>query len=273
MRKKVLISVAMGVKYPDKNIDLLKRSVDSVLAQSLKNFELIICERDSSQQARDYLHQAAMTDPRIRLIDGHGTNHLGGQLNRCIDVSTGDYIARMDADDYSYPERFEKQSEYLSENRSAAFVGCSVRLVCEGKYAGIRRLPKRPTIDDFMFVQPFVHPTLMFRRKALIVAGGYSDSPERLGCEDYDLLMRLYAHGLYGENSEIVYLDYTIPPARSKHRSFGMRINETRTRFDLYSKMGLMPKSVFFAIKPVAAGFIPQKLLSRIKTLVYKRSE
>ena len=98
-----IISVIMGVKYRRSSTDLLKRAVDSVLCQSHKDLELIICEKDSFDPARELLKKYASEDKRVRLIDGSRADSFSEQLNLCLAEAKGDWIARMDDDDYSYP--------------------------------------------------------------------------------------------------------------------------------------------------------------------------
>ncbi len=267
-----IISVIMGVKYLSDDTAYLKRSVDSILGQTFKSFEFIICVKEASDSAAEFLRKTSERDSRVVLLDGGGTNHLGGQLNRCIEHARGEFLARMDDDDYSYPDRFEKQFRYLSEHPAAAFVGCRVRVMREGKPEGIRKLPLKPEIKDFLFVQPFIHPSLMLRRVNVTETGGYSDAPSRKGCEDYDLLMRMYGKGFRGENTESIYLDYTLPPKGKSHRTLRLRLNETVTRFSLYSKMKLLPKALPYAIKPLITGLIPAALLDKMKERKYKSS-
>ena len=63
-----------------------------------------------------------------------------------------------------------------------------------------RILPEYPTVHDFLFVQPYLHPALLFRKEPLRVIGGYCTDRRCDGCEDYDLLLRLYQAGYVGSN-------------------------------------------------------------------------
>lgn len=262
---KPVVSVIMGVRFQSIDIAPLKRSVDSILAQSFSNFELIICEKESSIEAKEYLNIMSEQERRVRLIDGSGTNHLGGQLNRCIECAEGRFLARMDDDDYSYSARLEKQLEFLAENEDIAFVGSNVRLIQNDVPVGNRILPSRPVIKDFLFVQPFIHPALMFRADDVRAVGGYSDASDRRGCEDYDLLLRMYGAGFAGANIEQTLLDYSLPPRGTSHRNIKLRINEVKTRWQLFGKLGILPKGLPYVIKPLAVGLIPLPILERIK--------
>lgn len=263
--KQPLISVCMGVRYRREGLALLERSICSIQAQTYSNWEFLICERDSTPAAKCRLDSFTQKDSRIRLIDGTGTVGLAGQLNRCIAEAKGEWIARMDDDDFSHPGRLAAQLEYLQENSQIAFVGCIAQLERDGKPVGIRRFPQSPSVRDFLFVQPFLHPTLLFRRETLEQAGGYSEEPRCVGCEDYDLLLRLYERGLTGANIQKPLFTYTLPPRGSKKLTMALRQNEVKTRYIRFKSLGLLPKALPYVIKPVAVGLIPRQLLEFLK--------
>lgn len=260
-----LISVCMGVRYRQENLSLLERSVRSIQAQTYSNWEFLICERDSVPAARERLAKFVREDSRIRLIDGIGTAALSGQLNRCLAQARGNWIARMDDDDYSDPQRFTLQMDHLWKKPQVAFVGCVANLERDGQPAGLRQLPAKPEVKDFLFVQPFLHPALLFRREALAAVGGYSEEPRCLGCEDYDLLLRLYEAGYRGENLQDPLLTYTLPPIGSKKRTMALRWNEVKTRSARFRALGLLPGAFAYVIKPVVVGLLPPRMLERIK--------
>ena len=144
------ISVIMGIKYCRPELDTLRRSLDSILAQTYAEFELLICERGSSHLAKELLADYASRDPRVRVIDGSGAGSFSEQLNICLGQSRGAWIARMDDDDYSEPERFEKQLAYLRTHGGTAFVGCNVRLIQDGGDVGAQCFPENPQVRDFL---------------------------------------------------------------------------------------------------------------------------
>lgn len=260
-----LVSVAMGVRYRRDDMYLLERAVNSILAQSYDNIEFLICEFDSRPEVRERLAQIVRSDARVRLVDGEGADTLSEKLNRCITAANGPYIARMDDDDFSEPERIEKQVAFLERNTDAAFVGCAVELEQDGASAGMRKLPEVPEEKDFLFVQPYIHPSLLFRREALDAAAGYSEDPGRVGCEDYDLLLRLYGLGYRGRNMPETLLRYTLPATGSKGRPMWMRVNEVKTRYLRIKDLGFLPRYFPYVVKPVIVGLIPAPLLESLK--------
>lgn len=260
-----LISVVMGVRYRRENLFLLERAVSSILGQTYQNLEFLICENGSTEEARAQLERFAREDARVRLIDGGNATGFSEELNRCLKVAKSEYIARMDDDDFSHPDRLEKQMAFLREHRDVAFVGCVAQLERGGQLAGQRKLPEKPTVRDFYIVQPFLHPTLLFRREALKEVGGYSEETRCVGCEDYDLLLRLYETGLLGENIQEPLFTYTLPPLGSKKRTMALRWNEVKTRYVRFRALRLLPETLPYVIKPVLVGLLPERTLMKAK--------
>ncbi len=259
------ISVLMGVYYRRSDVSLLERSVQSVLQQSAADLELLICDDGSSPEAAAYLDKAAGEDPRIRLIREGTIFLLPQKLNACLKEARGKWIARMDDDDLSHGDRFEKQIEYLKTHGDIAFVGSVVNLRQNGSLVGTRAFPEFPAVEDFFFTQPFIHPALMFRRECLLAVGGYSEEKRCVLCEDYDLLLRLYTAGYRGANLQEPLFDYTIPLTAHGNRKMRHRFNEVATRFVRFRELGVLGKALPYVVKPVIVGLIPERILRKLK--------
>lgn len=259
-----LISVIMGVRYQREDLSLLKRSISSILNQTYNNFEFLICENGSTNAAKLCLQNYRRQDGRVRLIFGGGADTLAEKLNRCLDEAKGDYIARMDDDDWSAPTRLEKQMLALHTDHKTAFVGSNAELLQNGQPFGRRILPEYPTVHDFLFVQPYLHPALLFRKEPLHVIGGYCTDRRCDGCEDYDLLLRLYQAGYVGSNLQEPLLTYTLPNCGAR-KAYCFRWHEAETRYIRFKSLGLLPKAWPYVLKPLIVGFIPARWLDKIK--------
>lgn len=255
----------MGVRYRREDIHFLRRSIESILGQTYSNIEFLICEHNSTSAAKQYLSDLSEEMAKVRLIPGDGADTLAAKLNRCIDAARGDYIARMDDDDLSVETRFTAQLDYLESAPNIAFVGSVAKLERDGQIIGVRRLPGTPQIKDFLFVQPFLHPTLMFRRSVFSSGMRYCEDERCDGCEDYDLLLRLYECGMVGANLQEPYLTYSLPASGCKNRTWKMRLNEVRTRWIRFHGLGLLPKAFPYVVKPLAVGLLPESVLQAIK--------
>lgn len=259
------ISVLMGIYDKSEDVSVLRRSVDSILNQTFSNFEFLICDDGSSKQVQTYLDNVAIKDSRIRLIRSGNAFLLPVKLNLCLKKANGKYIARMDGDDFSHPTRFQRQIDYLLKYPEISFVGCNVNLIQNEKIVGKRSFSEYPQIRDFYMTQPYIHPTLIFRKDVLEAVNGYSEDKSVILCEDYDLLLRLYAKGFYGANLQEILFDYTIPATAKGNRKMCHRRNEFVTRYRRFKELGLFPGALPYVIKPIIVGLLPERILKRIK--------
>jgi glycosyltransferase involved in cell wall biosynthesis len=260
----------MGILCRGRDTSRMINAVSSILNQSYDNIELLINDDGSDEAVKSALDKLANRDTRILLLREGSRFTLPQKLNWCLKYAKGQYVARMDDDDFSYPDRFEKQTAFLDSNNDIAFVGCNVRLIREGETVGFRTLPQFPKKEDFRFVQPFIHPALMFRKEALDSTGGYSEGKWQILCEDYDLLLRLYQKNFLGCNLQETLLDYSIPSIGKTNRKYHHRINEAVTRFYRFRDLGMLPGAFPYVFKPLVAGLIPTPILDRIR---FKRNE
>lgn len=168
----------------------LKEAVDSILVQTFTDFELIIVDDCSMDSTSLILTEYATRDTRIRVMRQSRNMGIVEALNTGSHAATGQYIARMDVDDISLPERFERQVEYLNSHPDVGVLGTGVQLIdVLGKKQTIVTLPPDyiQIYWSLFFCNPIVHPTVMMRRDLFLRARGY-----RTGYpEDYDLWRRM----------------------------------------------------------------------------------
>ncbi len=259
------ISVLMGVLYRDENLFLLRRSVDSILRQSFRDFELLICAEGSGKAAMTLLKKYALEDQRVRLVHFGKKTDLAAKLNACLREARGEYIARMDDDDRSMPQRFERQVGVLESRKDIAIVGGNMFMRKKGKRCEKMIYPRYLEIKDFYITQPFAHPVLMFRRQLFDRIGGYSEDKWQLRCEDYDLLMRFYGAGYRGMNLQEYLMEFSAASVIRKKRTMGDRFNESITRLQRFRSLHLLPAAAPYVLKPVLTGLLPEKALNIVK--------
>lgn len=156
-RVSVIMSVYNGAHY-------LEECIQSVLDQSFKDFEFIIINDGSTDNTLNIITR--FDDSRIKVLSNQINIGLTKSLNRGLRRAKGEYIARIDADDYCFPYRLSKQAKYLDENFDYIAVGTGVVYVDEkGQRIGAAIKPLTDAELKFMllFYSPFVHPTVMFR--------------------------------------------------------------------------------------------------------------
>lgn len=189
-QNKPTISVVMPVNRDDGFLDL---AVKSILNQTYDNFELIIVANGCSNELWEQI--LSYTDHRIR----HHRLTLGGlcfALNFGINISHGEYIARMDADDISTPIRLDIQLRHIQTNPHIDVLGARCRHInASGELIDQTQkhyISHNEIIDALPFRNPLTHPVVLMKKSALIEAGGYKYG---YCTEDYELWLRLMLLG------------------------------------------------------------------------------
>lgn len=184
VRVSCVLPVYNGMEY-------LELAVQSVLAQSLPDFELVLLDDGSTDGSTRLCRDLAATDARIRLIEKPNTG-LVDTLNFGVREARGDYIARMDADDICMPERFARQVDFLDSHPEVAAVGSRVEVIDGAGRTTNLSHGNRWRMDRGAFPSGGIalcHPTVMFRRAAFLQTRGYSEIFH--AAEDYALWMEM----------------------------------------------------------------------------------
>ncbi len=178
----VIIPVFNAEKY-------IKEAIESVLNQTEKDFEVIIVNDGSTDNSLNILNELSNKDNRIRIISRENRGVIES-LNEAIRNSKGEYITRMDADDICFKDRLEKQMKYLEENNLDLCGSNAVIINSKGEETGkIIRPEKSSDIKKFTVLHnPFVHPSVMFKRSIIDEVGLYKDFKH---AEDYELWTRI----------------------------------------------------------------------------------
>jgi|688.fasta_scaffold102940_4 glycosyltransferase involved in cell wall biosynthesis len=187
MNNEKLISVVLPV-YNCK--EYINDSVQSILQQNYKNFELIIVDDGSDDGTSDILNN--FKDKRIRLYKNKCNRGLIYSLNKALNKSKGQFIARMDADDISEINRFQKQINYFNKNKEISVVGSAVKLIDSSNQNF--SFFYYPLTDvsikwSMLFCCPISHPSVMIKSSVIKKSRGYN--LEAKFAEDYDLWFRL----------------------------------------------------------------------------------
>lgn len=262
MTVSILMSVYNGAKT-------LRTAIDSILSQSYQDFEFIICDDASSDESWQILRDCAEKDSRIRLIQNERNCGLGASLNRCLQVATGKFIARQDADDISEPDRLERTLDYLIRN-DLPYVGCGVTVFDDTGTWNKRLFPEIITKHIIAQKNPFFHPTMIFKRDVLELINGYRVTTYTRRTEDYDLVMRLAGKGLIGQNlQEYLYRVYEPMDAYNRHTA-KTRWYEICTRAYGLRQMRSPVGDYIYLMKPVIMCLIPRRLIKCVKQLQWK---
>lgn len=263
--KKPKISVIMGI-YNTKSKEYLEKSLNSILNQSYKDFELIICDDGSTNECVKWAKEICQDDKRVIFIENDRNRGLAYTLNHCLKYAKGKYIARMDDDDYSHIDRFEKQLKFLEENEHIDLVSCNINMFDEFGVYNVKTYPKLIKNKDFLFNSPIVHPAIMARKEAFEKVNGYRDVKTTIRVEDYDLFLRMQEKQIKMYVIQEILFDYRDDRENSlRRKKYKYRINEFLIRIRGFKKLKLMPIGIIYALKPLIVGLIPIKIIRKIR--------
>ena len=233
----VVMSVYNGERYAPE-------AVESILAQTFRDFEFILIDDGSTDGSKALLEGYAKRDPRVRLVS-RPNKGLTKTLNEGLDLARGEFIARMDADDVSLPTRFEKQVAFLRANPDVVCVGARVLRVdpygsplSESDHKLTHEEIDRQLMEEGLG-WAITHPVAMMRRDAVAKVSGYREQFRT--SQDLDLWLRLAEVGRLANLPEVL-LKYRYHP-----ESVGFTKFEEQRRVksiilsDAYARRGRTP--------------------------------
>lgn len=261
------ISIIMGVYNGEK---YLSRSIDSILNQTYRDFEFIICDDCSTDNTSSILSTYSIKDSRIILLKNAQNSGLSKSLNRCIKIAKGDYIARMDDDDISLNIRLETQIEFLEKNSHYSLVS-SRRIFFDndGDWGKDFSFGERTKTEVFKG-HSFVHPSVFMKKDALNIVGGYNESDIALRTEDYDLWCKFYHNGFKGYVLPEYLIKYNESRLSYNKRLYKYRLNEFKLRLIWRKKFNLNFFYFIYVLKPLLVGLIPVSIMIKHKKRKYK---
>ena len=195
------VSIIMGIYNCE---DTLGEAINSLIDQTLSDWELVLCDDGSSDRTYQIAEQYRQNYPqKIILLRNSQNCGLNYTLNKCLKAASGEYIARMDGDDISLPTRLEKEAAFLDEHPEYAIVSTPMIFFDEQGDWGRSYSIKEPTKKDFIKHSPvFCHAPCMIRREAYFSVDGYTVDKHMLRFEDVNLWYKLYAKNYIGYNLE-----------------------------------------------------------------------
>jgi GT2 family glycosyltransferase len=237
------VSVLLPVRDAERYVG---EALESILAQTFSDFELLVYDDGSSDDSAEILERAAGRDLRVQLFreEPHGYEFW---LRQGIQDARGELVARMDADDVAHPERFERQVAFLDAHPECVAVGSDALLI-DPDGRPIRRLGVRSEhegIDAELLCgrgDALLHPSAMLRRADVLAVGSYR--PEYPAAEDLDLFLRLAERGRLANLPEAL-LEYRQHPAKvSSCRRGEQRRSQDAALREAYRRRGLAEASL-----------------------------
>ncbi len=227
----VLMPVYNGEKY-------LCEAIDSILNQSFTDFEFLIINDGSTDSTENII--LSYTDSRIRYIKNQENIKLIATLNKGIDLALGKYIARMDADDISLPERLQKQFDYLESNQNVGIIGAWYQSFNNQSIISVTKYPENH--HEIMFSLfahiSICHGTMMFR-KSLVRNGLIRYDNKYHHAEDYDLISRVIKCTKVHNLQEILYYVRKHDDEVSNQFNDEQKINSIKVRQNIFSLLSV----------------------------------
>lgn len=263
-----LISVIMGVYNCASTVE---EAMDSILNQTITDWEFIVCDDGSADNTYDVVQQYAQRCPgKYILLKNDRNMGLNATLNRCLEHVSGKYIARMDGDDTCDPTRFAVELEVLEKEPEIAIVSTDMACFDEGGVWGHMTHPLMPTKRDFLYGTPFCHAPCMVRKEAYEAVAGYSEGPRFERVEDYHLWFKMYKAGFVGKNLRMALYYMRDDRNANKRRKFSHRVNEAYIRVLAIREFKLPLWTYVFALRPILVGLLPMKLYDVLHKLHLK---
>ena len=256
MKPKPIVSVVMPVLNP--HPVYFRQAVESILNQTLQDWELVIVEDPSPHPAAEILKD--YPDPRIRHFVKPQRTSLGDAMNLGLRESEAEMVAILHADDISEPERLEKQVKFMESHPEVAVLGTWLRVIDEeGRTLGFRRYPcdHDDIVRAMLLYNPIGQPSVMFRREVALRHGGYQYD-RVLVASDYDLWCRLAKGGVRFANLPEHLVRYRIHKGAVKSTKLRETLRGTieikRLHFsaemDIRAKLRLMGERLLLLLPP-----------------------
>lgn len=260
------ISVIMSV-YNDE--EYLRSAIDSILNQSYMNFEFIIINDGSSDSSLEIIEELSRLDERILVVNRENKG-LAYSLNEGIKIAKGKYIARMDADDISMPDRLEKQVKFIEQGDYDIIYGDTFLIDKDGadicpsyRPAEVSVVLKNLHINNFI-----PHPTVFAKRDVFYKYGFYN--PNYKTGQDLELWLRFNNKAKFGYIPEVI-LKYRISPnsvRAKKHENYWFKVankcvgnGHKKIALRYLSKLSVKEKSIVILKQVIPHRYFKRKLI------------
>jgi glycosyltransferase EpsE len=255
-KKTPKVSIIMGIYNCEST---LEDSIKSIINQSYENWELIMCDDCSSDKTLMIAKNYEKKYPnRIKVIKNEANLTLGPTLNRCLKLTTGEFIARQDGDDLSDKTRFKRQVEFLISNNDYDMVGSWMTSFDKNGKLGIQKLKDEPNVRDLVtHCTTFAHATIMIRSEVMKKLNGYNENKYAKQLEDYELWSRFFFDNRKGYNIQESLYYVREDREAYKRKNIKRRLRSINMRF-VTNKMLNIPINLYvYILKDVVALVIP----------------
>ncbi|WP_195467466.1 glycosyltransferase [Clostridium sp. D43t1_170807_H7] len=254
------VSIIMGIYNCENTI---RESIESIINQTYKNWELIMCDDCSSDNTYAIANEYRKQYPqKIKLIKNEKNITLAPTLNNCLKIATGKYIARQDGDDISIQDRLEKQVEFLEKNSTYDLVSTQMISFDKNGIKGVRGITvEEPTKLIMINGTAFCHATILTKKSVYDKLNGYNVKGYTKRCEDIDLWFRFFENEFKGYNLKEALYMVRDDDSSYKRRTMKNYINIFLTSIIGYRRVKIPIKYYGYLIKPLITILIPNCIL------------
>lgn len=265
MRITVLLSVYNGASS-------LSQSIQSILNQTVRDFEFVIVNDGSTDETTHILEMFASQDSRIKLIYNNTNIGLTRSLNLGFKLAQGEYIARMDADDIALRERFETQLQYLETHPDVGVVGTAYEWIDDnGQVIGKPKVLTEPKNLRHVLIKrnPIMHGSVLMRADMFKRAGTYNEFYTK--AQDYALWFKFI------EFTQIANLRDVLMQKRMSRKMISFSNERSQMRFGAHARLqaiqsGLYPWwTLIYVLKPFFASLLPARFVRFIRVHIFNQ--
>lgn len=271
MRPNPIVTVLMAVYNGEQ---YLRASIDSILNQTFTDFEFLVINDGSTDKTWQIIQEYANQDLRIIPINNQKNVGLTRSLNKGLELAQGKYIARMDADDVSLPQRFTKQVMFMESHPTVGVCGSWMKVIGQRNLNSVIKMPlDNETICCLLlFMTPLLHPSVIMRQESFTKANLLYDSSYQRA-QDYELWTRTFKHFALANIPEVLLL-YRVHP-QQVGQSYTQEQQEATRRIWLsqIKKLGISPTDEEVSLHHIMATARFQgtkKLLLQLEAWLYK---
>lgn len=257
-----LVNVIIPVWNGEKTI---LRAVNSIIEQTYLNVEILIVNDASTDNTKTILD--SLKEPRVRIINLDKNIGRSAARNLAIDRAKGEYVAMLDADDWSYQDRIKEQVAYINKY-NVSLCGTWAYLVDS---SGNKSEWRQPTTTEeirktILRSNTFIHSTVMAKKTVLEEFGGYNENIK--WAEDYDLYLKISSKYPVG-NVPIILCEYTAPSGLKY--SINEQWNKIKVKWKAIFNYGYSKKNLVYLLTPLIAILIPRRLKVWLKTFLIRK--
>lgn len=266
------LSVLMSV-YIEENPINLKKAFQSIwYDQTLKPNEIILVKDGQLNEALNNViseWEENLADI-LKIVEFPENVGLGQALNEGLKVCSNELVARMDADDVSMPERFERQLIFLKNNPGIDILSSwAIEIDENGNHLRIRQVPKsHEEIVDLLWAVPVIHPAVMFRKSAIVKSGSYSVELKRR--QDYELWFKCAINGCKFANIQEPLLYYRFSDNFFKKNDLNVAIQQLKIGYHGCRMIDAPLKAYVGIMVPFIRALLPNKINKYFQRIINK---